>query len=72
MLHLSFEGNHIVAAEIQHEEEFDSQQVVEICEKNGCFNPQFFGAEYDIGSDLGITRKQIELNDIVLHQMTDT
>lgn len=72
MLHLSFEGNHIVSAEIQHEEEFDSQQVVEICEKNGCFNPQFFGAEYDIGSDLGITRKQIESNDIVLHQMSDT
>lgn len=33
MLHLSFEDNHIVSAEIQHEEEFDSQQVVEICEK---------------------------------------
>lgn len=33
MLHLSFEGNHIVSAEIQHEEELDSQQVVEICEE---------------------------------------
>lgn len=72
MLHLSFESNHIVSAEIQHEEELDSQQVVEICEKNGCFNPQFVGAEYDIGCDLGITRKQIESNDIVLHQMSDT
>lgn len=40
--------------------------------KNGCFNPQFVGAEYDIGSDLRITRKQIESNYIVLHQMSDT
>lgn len=39
--------------------------------KNG-FNPQFVGAENDIDSDLGITMKQRELNDIVLHQISDT
>lgn len=33
MLYLSFEGNHIVSAEIEHGEELDSQQVVKICEK---------------------------------------
>lgn len=42
MLHLSFEGNHIVSAEIQHEEEFDSQQVVEICEKKWMFQSSIF------------------------------
>lgn len=47
-------------------------RLLEYVKKNGCFNPQFVGAEYDIGSDLGITRKQIESNDIVLHQMSDT
>lgn len=37
ILHLSFEGNLIVSAEIQHEEELDSQQVVEISEKKWMF-----------------------------------
>ena len=72
MLHLTDDSKNVIAAEVQHENGIVQEQEEDICELHGCFNPEHFGAHYDLGVDLGITTKQLDKNDIVLNQMPDT
>ena len=55
-----------MAAEIQHNEVIDHEDV---SVDYGCFNPEFAGLQYDLGIDLGITRKQVETNDVSVNSM---
>jgi hypothetical protein len=64
--------DHVVSAEIQHNEAIDFAQNENICADYGCFNPDDSGVRYDIGMDLGISRKQVETNDVSVHIMTDS
>lgn len=54
--------NYVVAAEVQHNEEIDSNEQSSNQSTgvfHGCFNPKDMGYDYDLGLDIGITRKQI-------------
>lgn len=72
MLHLTEDSNNVIAAEVQHEDGIDQEQYEDIYKLHGCFSPEYFGKDYDLGIDLGITRKQFERNDIVLKQMPES
>lgn len=63
--------DHIVAAEVQHNEEIDFQEDENLCLDHGCFNPKFAQMEYDLGFDLGIARKQVETDDISVNMLSD-
>lgn len=63
--------DHIVAAEVQHNEEIDFQEDENLCIDHGCFNPKFAQMEYDLGFDLGIARKQVETDDISVNMLSD-
>lgn len=54
-----------------HIEEQDQCDGQSIAERYGCFNP---GKQmtYDVGVDIGITRKQIEEDDCILHKMPES
>lgn len=54
--------NYVVAAEVQHNEEIDSNEQSSNQSTgvfHGFFNPKDMGYDYDLGLDIGITRKQI-------------
>lgn len=62
------EGQQVIAAEVQHNEEIDHSEVIDTQSIfHGCFNPKDMGHEYDIGLDFGITRKQISTQDMPVH-----
>lgn len=69
MLHLTDDSNNVIATEVQHKDGIDQEQDEDIFELHGCFSPEYFVKEYDLAVDLGITRKQLERNDIILKQM---
>lgn len=57
---------HLVAPEVQHAEEIDmNEQSENQGIYHGCFNPKEVGHEYDLGIDLGITRKQVNCETLV-------
>lgn len=72
MLYLTEDSNNVIAAEVQHEDGIDQEQDEDIRKLHGCFSPEYFGKDYDLGIDLGITRKQLERNDIVRKQMPES
>lgn len=62
---------HVIAAEVQHNEEVDQYEKTD--DENifhGCFNPKDIGLDYDIGLDLGITRKQISICDTPVNSLS--
>lgn len=69
--HISFQAENVVSAEIQHSEEIVIKSE-DHCHDGGCFNPTLLGINYDLGLDLGITRKQVERNDIQFNSVSDT
>ncbi|XP_065931772.1 uncharacterized protein [Magallana gigas] len=60
-----------VISALQHSEEIDLNIEDQMCLDHGCFNPETAGVSYDLGLDLGITRKQVEINDLVFNTMND-
>lgn len=69
MVLLNYNANVISA--LQHSEEIDLNMEDQMCLDHGCFNPETTGVSYDLGLDLGITRKQVEINDLVFNTMND-
>jgi len=59
-----------VAPEVQHNEEIDILQASNISTLYGCFDPSQTGNTYDLALDLGITRKQLSTNDLVINDMS--
>lgn len=69
MDHFPCNPHHVVAAEIQHNEAIDAEEDDNACAEYACFNPDLAAVEYDLGLDLGISRKQVETNDISFNSM---
>lgn len=69
MDHFPCNPDHVVAAEIQHNEAIDAEEDDNACAEYACFNPDLAAVEYDLGLDLGISRKQVETNDISFNSM---
>lgn len=69
MDHFPCNPDHVVAAEIQHNEAIDAEEDDNACPEYACFNPDLAAVEYDLGLDLGISRKQVETNDISFNSM---
>lgn len=64
-------NENVISAEVQHNEEVDMNTEQHLCLEHGCFNTEACGVSYDLGLDLGITRKQVEINDFFVNSMSD-
>ncbi|XP_061196745.1 uncharacterized protein LOC133205019 [Saccostrea echinata] len=71
MLHISVDKEEVIAAEVQHSEELDLSSEKKNCMDHGCFIPESIGVSYDLGLDLGISRKQVAINDLLVNAMDD-